>query len=57
VGLSLLLELEGTCRALEVYSYTFSYYPFSIYRGAIRKKGTDCLAGSVVIGQGEMASD
>ena len=31
--------------------------PFSIQRGAVRKKGTDSLAGSVVMGQGEMVSN
>ena len=28
----------------------------SVSKGAVRKKGTDALAGSVVIGQGEMVS-
>jgi len=56
VGLSLLLELEGTCRTLEVYSYTFSYYPFSTYRGGAGK-GFDSLVGSVLTGQGEIVSN
>jgi len=32
-----------------------SLQPFSTYRGLIRKKGTNILAGSVEIGQGVMA--
>jgi len=32
-------------------------WPFCMWRGAIRKKGTDSLAGSVVTGQGHMISN
>jgi len=31
--------------------------PLPIYRGAVRRKGTDSLAGSAVIGQRQMVSN